>query len=391
MKKLLGIFLVATLCLMMVFAVNAADVYVKDGGEGDGTTAEAPMGSLEDAIASIAKDGGTVHIVETYSHDGEFTEPEHEAPITVTGGEFIFAGTKNRWYLNGETTFENITITAADPSKGAVIVAQFNPIVMGEGVTVPEKTYLVGGHQMDGMGSDTEAKMAEKGWPLDKDSYVTVKSGVFHVVCGFSRSASVAMYTGTSHLNIEGGTINMLLGGSCNGSAGQNAEINVSGGEITTLMTAGDATRRLNGDCTVNISGGSITTLDLCNIMGVGTVNVSGGTIGQATKRVEADLQYMVDGTVTLNILGDAKVMPGVTMGFDVVNGEIASPVIPGVNDVEETTESVAESTVAETVAETTSAENNGENGGNIGLIIGIVAAVVVVVAIVAVVAKKKK
>ena len=391
MKKLLGIFLVATLCLMMVFAVNAADVYVKDGGDGDGTTAETPMGNLEDAIASIAKDGGTVHIVDTYSHDGEFTEPEHDAPITVTGGEFIFAGTKNRWYLNGETTFENITMTAADPSKGAVIVAQFYPIVMGEGVTVPEKTYLVGGHQMDGMGTDTEAKMAEKGWPLDKDSYVTVKSGNFHVVCGFSRSASTAMYTGTSHVNMEGGTVNMLLGGSCNGSAGQNAIINVSGGEVTTLMTAGDATRRLNGDCEVNISGGSITTLDICNIMGVGTVNVSGGTIGQATKRVEADLQYMVDGTVTLNILDGARVMPGVTMGFDVVNGEIASPVIPGINDKEEdtTAEVVADTPVAETEAET-KIDDNGEKS-NVGLIIGIVAAVVVVVAIVAVVAKKKK
>ncbi len=387
MKKLLGIFLVALLCTMLVFAVNAADVYVNDGGEGDGKTAEAPMGNLEDAIASIAKEGGKVIIVDTYSHEGEFSEPEHEAPITVTGGEFIFTGAKNRWYLNGETTFENVTITAADPTKGAVIVAQFNPIVMGEGVTVPEKTYLLGGHQLDGMGKDTETLMAEKGWPLDKDSYVTVKSGVYHVVSGYSRGASTALYKGTSHLNIEGGTINMLLGGSCNGSAGHNAELNITGGEITTLMTAGDSTRRLNGDCVVNISGGSIAVLDICNIMGVGTVNISGGTVGQAAKRVSADAQYMVDGTVTLNILDGASVMPGVAMGFDIVNGEVASPVIPGVNDKEEeTTEEIV------TTAEVTEAEPTDTEGGlDPVVIIAIIAAVVVVVAVVVVIVKKKK
>ncbi|MBR5012011.1 MAG: hypothetical protein IKY12_05570, partial [Clostridia bacterium] len=143
MKKFLALILSTVLFVMLAVAVSAADIYVKDGGVGDGATAETAMGNLEDAIAAIAKDGGTVHIVDTYSHVGEFSEPEHEAPITVTGGEFIFAGDKNRWYLNGETTFENIKITAADESKGAVIVAQFNPIVMGEGVTVPTKTYLL--------------------------------------------------------------------------------------------------------------------------------------------------------------------------------------------------------------------------------------------------------
>lgn len=387
MKKLLAVILAAVLCMALAVAVCAADVYVKDGGEGDGTTAETPMGNLADAIASIAKDGGTVHIVDTYSHDGEFTEPEHEAPITVTGGEFIFAGTKNRWYLNGETTFENVTITAADESKGAVIVAQFNPIVMGEGVTVPSKTYLLGGHQLDGMGKDTETLMAEKGWPLDKDSYVTIKSGVYHVVSGYSRGASTALYKGTSHITVDGGTINMLLGGSCNGSAGQNAEITVNGGEITTLMTAGDATRRLNGDCVVNLNGGSVAVLDVCNIMGVGTVNVSGGTIGQAAKRVEADLQYMVDGTVTLNILEGARVMPGVAMGFDVVNGEIASPVIPGINETEETEEVVT--TEAPVTTETAPAE--AEGGISPVAIIAIIAAVVVVAVVVVIVVKKKK
>ena len=261
---------------------------------------------------------------------------------------------------------------------------------MGEGVTVPGKTYLLGGHQLDKMSTGTEALMAEKGWALDKDSYITVKSGVYHVVSGYSRGKSDAVYTGTSHINVEGGTINMLLGGPCNGSAGNNAEINVSNGEITKLYTAGDGAVRLNGECVVNISGGSIAALDICNIMGVGTVNISGGSVGQASKRVDSDAQYMVDGTVTLNILEDAVVMPGVTMGFDVVNGTPSLPqvVIPG-DDADETTADV--SADAEDTADVSVDEPSDNGGINPIIIVVAIVAIVAVAAVVVVVVKKKK
>ena len=346
MKKYLSLFFAALLCVMMAVAVSAADVYVKEGGAGDGSSAESPLGSLTAAIYAV-ENGGTIHIIDTFTQTEEFTEPEHAGDIVITGGEIVYnTNTWNRYILSGpgSTTFENVTITAADPSKGLVMAAQFNPIIIGEGVTTPTKTYLLGGHQLDNMGTDTEVLMAEKGMALDKDSYVTVKSGTFHVVSGYSRGASTAMYTGTSHLDIQGGTINLLLGGPCNGSAGQNAEINVSGGTVTELMTAGDDTRRLNGDCTVNISGGKIFTFTICNIMGRGTVNYTGGEIVQVMERMVADrlLEYVTDGTIHLNV--DPSIDAGlISLYFDTVNGE--SPFVA--TEAPETTEAPAETTEA--------------------------------------------
>ena len=116
MKKFLGIFLAAVICMMMAVAVNAADVYVNDGGEGDGTSAEAPLGSMTAAIEAIAAEGGTVHIVDTYTCPDQFVEPAHAGDIVITGGKYIFTnGSFNRWYLSGEgsTTFENITFEYA--------------------------------------------------------------------------------------------------------------------------------------------------------------------------------------------------------------------------------------------------------------------------------------
>ncbi|MBE6680234.1 MAG: hypothetical protein E7598_06920 [Ruminococcaceae bacterium] len=388
MKKIVISFIVATVFAAMAFSVSAADVYVNDGGTGDGTTAQTAMGSLYDAFVAIADDGGTVHIVETYTSTDVFVEPEHSAPITVTGGEFVFQCEKNRWYLNGATTFENIKITETNVKNGAVIAAQFNPIVIGENVITPEKTYLLGGHQIDGMKTDTEAALAAEGKRVDQDSFITIKSGTFHVVSGFSRGASDAVYTGTSHINFEGGKINLLLGGSCNGSTATNAEINVSGGEISTLYTSSNQAYRLNGDCVVNISGGTVNNLALTNIMGKGTVNISGGIVAAASKSV-ADDQYLIDGTVTLNILDGAEVHMVVSNAFDVVNGEISIPKPPVVTEAVVTT---AEQTtvIAETTESAEVVESPSDGGFNPAIVVVIVVVVAVIVAV-AVILKKKK
>ena len=186
--------------------------------------------------------------------------------------------------------------------------------------------------------------------------------------------------------------------------------------DVTELMTAGDDTRRLNGDCTVNISGGKIFTFTICNIMGRGTVNYTGGEIVQVMERMVADrlLEYVTDGTIHLNV--DPSIDAGlISLYFDTVNGE--SPFVA--TEAPETTEAPAETTEApvetteapvetteeveeteeepektEAPVETTTAApaaTTEEGGAPVGLIIGIVAAVVVVAAVVFVVTKKKK
>ena len=67
MKKLHFIFLLI-LCALLTVSAFAADtvVFVASGGEGDGTSAESPLGSLSDAVTVLKDTGGTVVITNDY-------------------------------------------------------------------------------------------------------------------------------------------------------------------------------------------------------------------------------------------------------------------------------------------------------------------------------------
>ena len=418
MKKYLGIFLAAVLCLMMAVAVSAADVYVNDGGEGDGTSAEAPLGSMTAAIEAVAAEGGTVHIVDTYTCPDQFVEPAHAGDIVITGGKYVFTnGSFNRWYLSGEgsTTFENITFEYGAGST-SLFICQFNEIVFGEGVVFPDKfmsgekevtgkCYVVGGYQWTK--THTEGKeyanldemIADLGLATDKDSKITVKSGKYWCLVGLCRGTASAdcVFTGTSNITVEGDVIidSAVYGGHVNGLATAGASvININGGTVADVRTSSDANyvSPVAGDVIVNVNGGMVTSLSMTNVLGKTEVNMNGGNIGQSTYAFDATLEEKkTSGETILNIAEGARALPGLAMSFSTVNGEVASPVIPGINDdkEEETTASVTE--VVETTAAPTVNEDGGENGGINPAVIGIIAAIVVVIAIVVVVVTKKK
>ncbi|MBQ4598904.1 MAG: copper amine oxidase N-terminal domain-containing protein [Clostridia bacterium] len=324
MKKYLGIFLAAILCVMLAVAASAADVYVNDGGTGDGSAADKPLGNMTEAINKIATDGGKVIIVDTYTCAEEYYEPEHVGNIVITGGKYVFShGKYNRWFLSGpgSTTFENITFSYAAGTTH-LIVARYNKLIMGEGIIdAGTKAYIVGGYQLP----------LDDAAVFDKDSDVTIKSGNYYLIAGHSRSAGDYEFTGTSHITVEGGEIGSVYGACVNGNYGGHGEINIKGGNITNVYTGGDGTRRLNGNCVVNITGGTIGGLVLNNVMGKTTVNFSGGAVGNASKSVEAAIaEFVVDGTATLyatpNV--DAKI---ISLFFDKVNYVDEIPTGPAV------------------------------------------------------------
>ena len=415
MKKFLGIFLAAILCVMMAVAVNAADVYVNDGGSGDGTTAETPFGSMDEAIEAVAAEGGTVHIVDTYTCPDQYTEPAHAGDIVITGGKYVFTnGSYNRWYLSGEgsTTFENITFEYGAGST-SLFISQFNELIIGEGVTFPGtftqgekevsgRCYILGGYQynktvegVDKEYASLDEMIPDMGWVTDKDSHITVKSGNIWCVAGFNRGAATAdcVFTGTSYITIDGGFIeSAVYGGNINGSASAGATvINVNGGEIAAVRLSSDDGKvsPILGDAVVNVNGGSVTSLVMNNVLGKTEVTMAGGSIGQSAKTFDATLdERKTENTVTiLNIAEGATVLPGLAMNFDTVNGEVSSPIIPTITkEAEETTAEVADTTAVDT--DTT---EPAEGGVNPVVIVVVVLAVVVVVAIVVVTTKKKK
>ena len=437
MKQYFRLMAVLLVCLLACIGAAAADttVYLNDGGNGDGTSASAPLGDMTEALVKVA-DGGKVVITDTYTIGDIFEMPQHKGDVSITGGTLIMAGDPaNRFYVSGpgKTTFEQITLRDGT-GKGFCIAGRFNEIVMGEGIdTTTAKIYVIGGYQ----------KEFPEDMQLGLDAHVTIKSGKYHAVAGSSRGASSIMFEGTSHITVDGGEINILLGGSCNGSAMGGADITINGGMVSQLMMAGDKTRRINGDATLTVNGGLIGQLLVNNIMGHATVNYNGGTIATATKSIENEIQaFVTDGTATLNVNPDLNAAM-VALAFDNVNyvgGKTpAAATAPAKTTTEapvkteepvtteetkdaaateastasETTEAVttepAKTEPAETTTEaekttdtekaadttvpaTTAAPAPADEGGlGTGAIIGIVAAAIVVIAVVVVVIVKKK
>ena len=423
--KLMAALLVCLLCCMCAAAAEDT-VYLNDGGTGDGASASAPLGDLTEAINKVAN-GGKVVITDTYTIGDIYEMPQHKGDVVITGGTLIMAGDPaNRFYVSGpgKTTFEQLTLRDGT-GKGFRIAGRFNEIVMGEGVdTTTAKIYVIGGYQ----------KEFPEDMQLSLDSHVTIKSGKYHAVSGSSRGASSIMFEGTSHITVEGGEINMLFGGSINGSGMGGADITVNGGSISQLMLAGDKTRRINGDATLTVNGGTIGQLMVNNVMGHATVNYFGGNIVTASKSIENEIQaFVTDGTATLNADPSLNAVM-VALAFDTVNyvgGNAPATTEPAKTSepaaVTEDTEDVAAtdaSTAAESATEdattepektelertsepekttdtekaadtgasaTTAATPASECGANVGLIVGIVIAAIVVIAVVVVVIRKKK
>ncbi|MBQ8836010.1 MAG: hypothetical protein IJ002_00715 [Clostridia bacterium] len=422
MKKFLSFFFAAILCVMMVAAVNAADIYVNDGGTGDGTTSEAPLGSMDDAIEAIAAEGGTVHIVDTYTCADQYVEPAHAGDIVITGGKYVFTnGSFNRWYLSGEgsTTFENITFEYGAGTT-SLIVCQFNDLIIGENVTFPGtftqgegesakevtgKCYIIGGYQFaskvgDETFADLNSFMAAQEFATDLDSHVTVKSGDIWCVAGFSRQGdtvadeegnkTVPHFSGTAYITVDGGHVSTVYGGNINNDAtAANVDITINGGTVDTvrLSCTDDKISPITADATLTVNNGIVTSLIMNNVLGKTVVNMNGGSIGQSAYKMDASLnEQITDGTTTLNIADGVTVLPGLSMNFTTVNGTVSSPIIPVITD-----EVVETEKVVETTAPAIDDVATNEGGINPVVVVVIVVAVIAVVAVVVVVAKKKK
>ncbi len=299
MKKrgLFSLLVLAFSILLTAGALALDTVYVNDSGTGDGTRAETPLGSLRDAIASIASEGGQIVITDAYTLSEPFEEPAHSAPVTITGGKLILNHSQySRYFLSGPVTFENLRIEygADNAIATGMIVARFNTLVLGDGLEMADgKLFVVGGYQFP-----TEETIDTK-----RNSQITIKSGMYSTVVGFSRGNGANTFRGTSYITIDGGVITNLYGASLNGQYSGSTEITVNGGSIENLFTGGDQTRRLNGDATVTINGGTIGNLNINNVMGHAAVYYLGGSVTSMSKQTAEDILHAVqDGKADLTV-----------------------------------------------------------------------------------------
>jgi GH43 family beta-xylosidase len=268
------------------YADDVRTVYV-DASQGQdsnsGESASTAFKTLDRAIQKIGQDDGTVVFVSNYMQNSDYTEPPHSGAIVLTsddgiqdyGAALSFPGSSQKVYrLSGPTEFRNLKIVT---TGWTVFAAQFHPIVFGEGIsalsTVSNATrqiYVVGGYEAPDSNS----------LALDLDSHITINSGTFHAVGGFTRTKGIATqtYTGTSHITVNGGDISTLYGASLNNHYSGSTVIRVTGGTIGKLNAGGDVTRRLDGSADITLLGGMIGTIDVNNVVGNATLTLDGVT-----------------------------------------------------------------------------------------------------------------
>ena len=237
---------------------NLDTVYVTDGGTGDGSSKDAPVGTLADAYAALGDDGGKIVITDQVTLTSKFVEPTHSGKVTITGG--TLALNSIRFVLNGATTFENLTMHGNGSYLS--LIAQFNPVVFGEGITVTgfgdfssiAKGIVIVGGVLSGEGVYDDSTL------LGNDTNITIKSGKA-IIISFCRNVDKA-FTGTAHVNIEGGTLYNIYMGADVGSGG-NVEMNISGGTFIYNIYSNAKISKLTGNVNVKITGGdfSATTL----------------------------------------------------------------------------------------------------------------------------------
>ena len=214
-------------------------VFFRKGGNGDGLSADSPTGSLTSAYGLLGEQGGRLVLCGDYTMPGGFVEPVHTGVITVTQnyndidyreeGALRTGGTARRYVLNGPTVFENIRFATTNEA-GILIIAQYNPVELGEGVIcegfkgtlVANSLSVIGGNQKD---------LAPKK-VNNTDSDIKIKSGSGILVVGLNRQIDETIDR-NANIEISGGEISMLYGGCVNAGKGKSAVITINGGEFT--------------------------------------------------------------------------------------------------------------------------------------------------------------
>ena len=254
---LLAVFLVIT-AMPFVSAFDESDyegkiVYLDDTGndDNDGSTKDTPVSSLTKAFEILGLEGGTVAVVDTYTHDKGVTwfakEADGMKEITITGYDENSTFVWNR-SLNPDGPLRIEYITFRITVNYAYLNAKGHNLVMGKGI----KVYRDEGIKTDFLirgGGDTNVG-------VEGDTNVTVYSGTYSSICGGSRNADI---WGSTHITVYGGNIGSINGGNNNGSDGADktvkgdAYITILGGSVVNCV-GDDAQNRVEGKRILDVS-----------------------------------------------------------------------------------------------------------------------------------------
>ncbi len=260
-------------------------IYLDAAHGKDTNSGKTPSDALAtmDAAVKAAENGGEIVLVSDYVISANYAEPEHAGEIVITAKDaskkydaalsFAVSG-ETHYLLNGPVVFRDLDIKM---TNFVMFAAQFHPITFDTGLTVQNGSkyaFIIGGYQTP---SSTSL-------PQNLDSYITINSGNFYKVCGFTRTkgAGSMNFTGTSYITVNGGNIVDLYGASLYNHYSGNTVIEVNGGTISTVYAGGDVTRRLSGTAEIMLSGGMVGQVNVNNVVGNAVLTLAGGKVGAA-------------------------------------------------------------------------------------------------------------
>lgn len=293
MKKSL-FFATLLICIfsLTLFASAADDVVFADG---------ATYKTLLSAANALPETGGTIVVTAPIVHGDAsadaITMPAKPVTITSVYGGVDYAKTNGAYFgvgrtlqLSADTVFENIEIRQTNTTTTyGNIYANGHHLTIGEGVSTVANATSGRMANLYG-GNSSGAFTTEK-------THITVQSGTWDLIFG----GSYQTLKGDAQIDITGGSIGSVYGGSRDYHTEGDVVINMSGGTIRETIAGGNypsanANTRFAGSTALNITGGTVE-------YNANAAGVVGGSVGKSGGKAAT-----FDGDITVNIGGNAVV-----------------------------------------------------------------------------------
>lgn len=426
MKKVwsfLAIVLIA--CTVFAFTAGAADgvVFVSDGGTGDGSSASAPVGTLEKAYA-LLPNGGTIVVcgpisiisVQCPAHTGTMyiTSVYDNTDYRRSGAKLSFGDkTANSLALGGDTTFQDLLFEVTN-NCARTITCNGNNVVFGDGVEClrADASYQWLGITLGSFSSDYKICDDTRAGSL------TINGGSWQIL-RFGNRGSEPTTVGDVNVTINGGSFAGNIIAVTAASIEGNVNLTINGGEFqsadgsTLSLTPGSSSQKtqISGDVNLTINGGTFKNVNIVvsrsqgtgGVRGNATVNINGGEFtnytmvglgaydGNAVLNLDAskfsDISFVNKIGLTVNQIGELVTTAPVTTEEPVVTTAESTTT----KATEVSTAPSEDTTSVEPAATTAPVVSPAENNTPVGLIIGIVVVVVIAAAVAVVLVKKKK
>ena len=310
MKKTLAcIIALLTLALLLSAALSASgatlyeDVYV----DAAANNTNGHYTSLLTALGNVAE-GGTVHIVGTYTFPSDNAWPQRGRRVTVTGGTLDLSAWAGKDLVMGDhVTFSALTLSFATGKTS--LFANGNTVTVSESVTFSRvdgtKVYIYGGGKDGTTVATTDLSLyagiyemafgGSRNGTVSGDTHIlaggTVNVGAVdvnvhnssHYIYGGGEGASnrvegnthitftgnaMAMQVvggsnkgylgGSTHLNFAGGSSMGIYGGHYNADTGKDAYVNITGGQVQQVFGASSGAN-FTGNVYLRVLGGTVT------------------------------------------------------------------------------------------------------------------------------------